>query len=140
MGLRHTEAGRPLPLPNPTTQPFFDAAARGRLALQRCPRDGFFFYPRSRCPRCLGDDWEWESVSGEGKVYSFTIDRVGHTPGLQAEAPYVVAMVDLAEGPRMTARIRTGDPEAIAVGQPVRACFEEVDGTTLVAFAPVSAG
>ena len=78
-----SESGRPLPIPNPTTQAFFDAARAHRLDLQRCPRDGFFFYPRSRCPRCLGDDWEWESVSGRGEVHAFTIDRVGHDPALR---------------------------------------------------------
>ena len=49
--------GRPLPQPTTTTQPFFDAARRHEFRLQRCPRDGFFYYPRSHCPHCLGVDW-----------------------------------------------------------------------------------
>ena len=136
MGVQHSPEGRPLPLPNPTTRPFFAAAREGRLLLQRCPRDGFFFYPRSRCPACLGADWEWREVSGRGSVHSFTVDRVGHLPGLQHLVPYAIAIVELAEGPRMTARIVDCDVDALAVGQQVAARYEDVGDVTLVHFAP----
>ncbi len=136
MGLRHTESGRPLPLPNPTTQPFFDAAREHRLALQRCPRDGFFYYPRSRCPHCLGDDWAWETCSGEGEVHSFTIDRVGHVPALREYAPFAIAIVELANGPRITARLVDVSVDDVAIGMPVEPAFEDVDGITLVHFRP----
>ena len=116
MGTQMSTDGRPLPLPNPTTQPFFDAAREGRLQLQRCPRDGFFFYPRSRCPGCLGDDWTWETVSGRGEIAAVTIDRIGHDPALKPDVPYVVAIVTLEEGPRMPARIVDCDFDALRVG------------------------
>ena len=131
MGTTISQAGRPLPLPNPTTQPFFDGAREERLVLQRCPRDGFFFYPRSRCPECLADDWEWEPVSGRGTVYAFTIDRIGHDPllasSLGSRMPFVIAVVELEEGPRMTAGIVGCDPSQVRVGLPVRAAFEHID-------------
>jgi len=136
MGVRLASDGRPLPVPNPTTQPFFDGASRGRLVLQRCPRDGFYFYPRSHCPTCLGEDWEWEEVSGRGSVHAFTIDRTGHDPALARETPFVVAIVELEEGPRMTARIVACLPEDVRVGQPVEASFETIDDVTLVRFEP----
>lgn len=136
MGLQHTESGRPIPRPNPTTRPFFDAAREGRLILQRCPRDGFFFYPRSHCPTCLGDDWEWEQASGRGTLHAFTIDRVGHTPGLQGEVPYAVAIVELEEGPRMTARIVDCNPDDLEVGDAVEARFERLQDVAVVNFAP----
>jgi len=136
MGVQHGTNGRPLPWPNPTTQPFFDAARRGELLLPCCPRDGFFFYPRSRCPHCLGSDWHWEPASGRGRIHSFTIDRIGHLPALAPEAPFAIAIVELQEGPHMTARIVDCDPEALAVDQPVVARFEQVDDTALVHFAP----
>jgi uncharacterized OB-fold protein len=136
MGVRHASDGRPLPWPNPTTRPFFDAARERRLVLQRCPRDGFFFYPRSRCPGCLGADWAWEEVSGNGRVHSFTVDRVGHVPALRALAPYAVAIVELDEGPRLTARLVECDPDAVKVGQRVSAVFEDVEDATLVHFRP----
>jgi uncharacterized OB-fold protein len=131
-----SETGRPLPIPNPTTRPYFDAAREHRLELQRCPRDGFFFYPRSHCPRCLGDDWEWQPVSGRGEVHAFTVDRIGHDPALAPQVPLAIAVVELEEGPRMTANIVGCEPEEIRVGQPLEVCFEDVDEHTLVHFRP----
>jgi uncharacterized OB-fold protein len=139
MGTRHSAAGRPIPWPNPTTRPFFEAAREHRLVLQRCPRDGFFFYPRSRCPRCLGADWEWCSASGRGVVHSFTVDRVGHLPGLEQAVPYAIAIVELAEGPRLSARIVGCDVESLRVGDAVEARYEDVDDVTLLHFAPGAA-
>jgi uncharacterized OB-fold protein len=136
MGVKHAADGRPLPWPNPTTQPYFDAARRHRLVLQRCPRDGFFFYPRSRCPSCLRSDWTWQQVSGNGRVHSFTVDRVGHVPALRKLAPYAVAIVELDEGPRMTARLVECDPDAVKVGMRVSVVFEDVEDATLVHFRP----
>ena len=126
MGVQHSPEGRPLPLPNPTTRPFFAAAREGRLLLQRCPRDGFFFYPRSRCPACLGADWEWREASGRGSVHSFTVDRVGHLPGLQQLVPYAIAIVELAEGPRLTASVVGLANDRLAVGLRVVIDFDDV--------------
>lgn len=133
------ESGRPLPIPNPTTQPYFDAAREHRLQLQRCPRDGFFFYPRSHCPDCMGDDWEWEAVSGRGEVHAFTIDRIGHDPALGPLTPLAIAIVELEEGPRISANIVECDVAEVRVGQAVEVCFEDVDEHTLVHFKPRAA-
>ena len=139
MGLRKSEDGRPLPIPTPLATPFFQAAAEGRLLVPRCPRDGWFFYPRSRCPGCLGDDWEWQEASGRGEVHAFTVDRVGHDPSLAADIPYAVAVIELDEGPRMPARIVGCGVEAVHVGMPVEARYEAIEGVTLIRFAPRSA-
>ncbi len=134
--MRFSTSGRPLPQPTPTTQPFFDAAREGRLLLQRCPRDGFFFYPRSHCPRCLGRDWKWENASGRGSVHAFTLDRVGHDPAQRGRLPLAIAIVELEEGPRMTANLVGCAPEVLRVGLPVEAVFERVDDIGLVQFRP----
>ena len=139
MGLQHTDAGRPIPWPNPTTQPYFDGARERKLVLPRCPRDGFFFYPRSRCPVCLGDDFSWEETSGRGTVHSFTIDRVGHLPQLREHAPFAIAIVELEEGARLTARLVGADVEKVAVGMPVEAVYEDVGDVTVVHFRPIGA-
>jgi hypothetical protein len=97
---------------------------------------GFFFYPRSRCPSCLGVDWTWEEVSGRGHVHSFTVDRVGHVPALRPLAPYAIAIVELDAAPRLTARLVDCDPDAVKVGMPVVTAYEDVEGTTLVHFRP----
>lgn len=130
--------GRPLPVENPTTKPYFDAAKEHRLSLQRCPRDGYFFYPRTHCPECMGDDWEWQDVSGRGEVHAFTIDRVGHDPAFAAHVPLAIAIVELEEGPRMTANLSGCTPEEVRVGMPVEVSFEDLDGHTLIHFRPRS--
>ena len=118
--MRYAGDGRPLPTPTDTSLPFFEGARERRLVLQRCPRDGFFFYPRSRCPVCLGDDWSWEDTSGRGSVHSFTVDRIGHVPALRELAPFAIAIVELEEGPHVTARL------------------VDVDDMTVVHFRPAS--
>lgn len=138
MGTRMSQDGRPLPVPNPTSEPFFQAAREGKISLQRCPRDGLFFYPRSRCPRCLGDDWRWEVVSGHGSLHAFTVDRVGHDPALAREVPFAIAVVELEEGPRMTARIVDCELDDLEVGMPLEAVFEAIEDVTLVRFRPLS--
>ena len=135
--------GRPLPRPTPVTRPFFDAAAEGRLSLQRCPRDGFFYYPRSHCPKCWGTDWSWSLLSGRGTVYSFTVDRVGHDPALAPDVPFAIALVDLEEGPRVVANVVGCDVDDVRVGLPVAAAFESFDAkdggdVTLLRFRPRS--
>jgi hypothetical protein len=102
--------------------------------LPRCPRDGFFFYPRKRCPACLGDDWRWEEASGRGRVYAFTVDRVGHDPAQRSRLPLIVAAVELDEGPKLTTNLVGCRPEEVRVGMPVEVEFEDLDGETLVQF------
>jgi hypothetical protein len=103
----------------------FGAVLRRRQAReadpQRYPRDGFFFYPRNRCLRCLGDDWAWEQVSGSATVVSYTIDRISMVPGFRSEAPYFVAIVKLDEGPTMPTRITGCAPADVSVGAKVKA-------------------
>ena len=115
--------GRPLPRPIQVTQPYFDALREGRLQLQRCPRDGVFFYPRSHCPDCWQTDWEWIPLSGRGEVHSFTVDRIGHDPALRQDAPFVIALVTLEEGARVVANVVDCEPEQVAVGMSVEATY-----------------
>lgn len=136
--MRFAADGRPLPTPTDTSLPFFEGARERKLVLQRCPRDGFFFYPRSHCPGCLGTDWRWEQVSGRGSVHAFTVDRVGHDPALAANVPFTIAIVELDEGPRMSANIVGCDVDDVRVGMPVEAAFEDIDDVTLVRFQPAA--
>lgn len=132
------DGGRPIPRRTPTSAPYFDAAREGRLSLQRCPRDGFFFYPRSRCPHCLEADWKWEDVSGRGTVYSYTVDRVGLDPAQRDQLPLIVAIIELDEGPRLTSNLVGTTPEEVSIGQAVEATFEDLGSETLIHFKPAA--
>ena len=131
-----SEYNKPLPQPSRTSQPFWDAAKRHELMLQRCEAcHKFIYYPRARCPHCFSDRLLWRKCSGKGKLYSFT---VVHRPStrLFADGPYVLAIVELEEGPRMTTNI-VGPPERLKVDMPVTVYFDDVTPEcTLVKFKP----
>ena len=120
--VRRTESwAKPLPEPGPVSGPFWAAAAEGRILIQRCPACGHRqFYPRGLCTSC-GSDPDWEEASGRGTVHTFTVIRQQGARSFRDETPYVVAMIELDEGPRMMGNV-TGCPiDAVAIGMPVRA-------------------
>ena len=95
---------KPLPNPSLTSRPFWEAAKRHELKLQRCAECGkFVYYPRDRCPDCFSDRLEWRPVSGRATVYSYTVVYRAATR-LFADAPYILAVVELEEGPRLTTK------------------------------------
>lgn len=85
---------------DPLTLPFWEAATRGELVVQRCSSCGHHqLYPRPFCLACDGDDLRWVRAAGTGTVYTRTVVRVPVSPDL--EPPYAVAVVELDEGPRL---------------------------------------
>ena len=134
------EYNKPLPRsPNPElTRPFWEAAKRHELVMPRCKTcDQLFFYPRSECPRCLGSDLEWVRVSGRGRLHSFTIINQPANAAFRDDVPYVYAVVQLIEGPRMISNLVECDVESVSVYMPVEAVFDDVTPEwTLVKFKP----
>ena len=129
---------RPLPDPSPLTQPFWAAAKDRELRIQRCHACGtHLFYPRHLCTTCGSADLQWRPVSGRGTVFTFTVARRPTHPGLADRVPYVIAVVELEEGPKLTTNLIGIDPDYVEIGLPVEATFEDVDETTLVQFRPV---
>lgn len=131
---------KPLPQPTPVSQPFWDAAKERRLSIQRCGScERYVFYPRPLCPYCGSTELTWTDVSGRGVVYSYTIARRATMRAFAEEVPYVIAIVELTEGPHMTTHIVGCEAEAVAIGMPVEATFEDAnDEVTLVKFRPAS--
>jgi uncharacterized OB-fold protein len=113
---------KPVPRPTPTEQPFYDACAEGKLVLQRCQSCGHvLFYPRTHCDACQSDRLVWEDAIGTGTIARYTVVRRGVSADF--EAPYVIVLIDLAEGPRMMSQIVDADPDALAVGLSVKLDF-----------------
>lgn len=127
---------KPLPKPSPTSRPYWEAARRHELQLQHCGAcGGYIYYPRPRCPNCMSDNLKWERVSGRGKLYSYTVVRRASTRSF-ADAPYVLAIVELDEGPRMTTNL-IAPPDQLKIGMPVAVHFDDVTPEhTLVKFKP----
>jgi uncharacterized OB-fold protein len=119
-----TEAQLPYPEPDGETQAFWDGIAEGRLRIQRCPdcRE-FVFYPRAVCPFCTVGTPRWVDASGRGTVHSFTVVHRA-PPGFAAAAPYVVALVDLEEGPRLMTRLVDVAPAEARVGMAVEVAIQ----------------
>ena len=129
----------PAPHPNLETQPYFDAAAEGRLSLPRCDDCAFvIWYPRTRCPECGSDSVSWVDSPGTGTVYSFSVTRRGQGRW-RAAAPYVLAYVELDEGPRILTNVVGCDPDEVHIDMAVRAVFDETeDGPPLLRFTATS--
>jgi uncharacterized OB-fold protein len=127
---------KPLPVINEESRPFWEGCKRHELVLQHCAACGAFqYYPRALCRACHSDRLGWEPVSGEGSIYSYTVCHRPAGPAFTPDVPYVVALIALAEGPRMVSNIVTDDPDAVRIGQPVRVTFEDVtDEITLPKF------
>lgn len=132
-----------LPVPgasvSPDTQEHFAGLVAGRLLLPRCDRcQAVIWYPRHFCPACGSLEVSWFEATGRGTVYSFSVIRRG--PGAYAEAgPYVLAYVELEEGPRVLTNLLVEASElgAVGVGDPVVAVIERAEGAPpLLRFRP----
>jgi len=119
---------RPIPSPNPGTAPYWKAARAHRLSLPRCLDCGkFHSYPRSLCPHCSSANLEWAECSGRGFIYTFTEVFRAPSKAFAAEVPYVIAVVELEEGPHLMTRLLTRDNKSVRIGQPVAVAFEDLD-------------
>jgi len=112
------------PKVNHATRPFWEACAEGRLVVPRCDDCGeLIWYPRLFCPSCASTSVTWTDMSGRGTVYSFSITRKGAGP-FRDVAPYVLAYVELDEGPIMLTNVVGCDPDAVEIGMVVEVVFE----------------
>lgn len=134
-------AALPAPAPTvaPEAAPFWEATAEGKLLLPRCDDCGLvFWWPRVVCPDCHGQNLSWLESGGRGTLYSFTVTTRGADEYARIGA-YVLAFVELAEGPKMLTNIVDCDPDALAIGEPVEAVFHDTGaGCALVRFRPAT--
>jgi hypothetical protein len=132
----------PVPVPGPDDAPYWTALAQGVLLIQCCTDCGTVRHPpRPRCGQCASAEHRWEAASGSGTVYSFTIVRYPPNPELADRVPYVVALIELDEGPRLVSNVVGVDPESVTINQRVRVQFDPVgDGSVLPRFAPAEPG
>lgn len=134
------ELDKTLPAPPPQinveTRTFWDATSEGKLLLPRCEDCGIvIWYPRAFCPECSSFNISWFEASGRGSIYSFTINRRGQ--GDYRDMAYIVAYVELEEGPRVLTNIVDCDMDRVDVGQQVQVVFHTTsNGAALPRFRP----
>lgn len=128
MSIHHDpQWAKPLPQPDNISQEYWAGAAGGQLLIQECPTCGERqFYPRALCVSC-GDDPEWLSASGRGVVHTFTVIRQYGMRPFVDELPYVVAMVELVEGPKMMGSITGCSVDDVYIGMAVEAHFIQIN-------------
>src|SRR3990170_4724400 len=130
--MTNDEYRKPVPTPSPDTQRYWEGCKSHELWLPFCPR--------RFCPECFGWDIEWRRASGRGKVYSYAIQYRAFHPGWSDKTPYVTALVELDEGPRLYTNLIDvePDPKNIQCDMAVEVVFEEIsEEIALPKFRPV---
>ncbi len=124
----------------PEAKPYWDGLREGKLMLPKCDDCGkAFFYPRIACPHCHSRAVGWIEASGKGKLYSFQIAHRALNPAFKIEPPYILAMIELEEGPRMMSNLIDiePDPAVVKCDMAVEVVFEkQTDEVTLPLFRP----
>jgi uncharacterized OB-fold protein len=136
------EVAKPLPRVSEELAPFFAAARRRELVVQRCDDCGTLRFPaRELCASCLSRRATWVPVSGRGRVLSFYVMHQVYHPAFAAEVPYAVAVVELEEGPRLTTNLVDCALGEIRVDLPVEVTFQDRSPeVSLPVFRPIRAG
>ncbi len=129
-------AARPLPEITPLTAPFWAAAKRRELVIQRCNACGRLrFPPEIGCFGCGSREATWAPMSGRATLYSWTVVHPPLLPYFAERAPWPVAAVQLEERPRLISYLADVPVEDYAIDMTLRADFEDVDDdVTLVVF------
>ncbi|MGH3247948.1 MAG: Zn-ribbon domain-containing OB-fold protein [Trebonia sp.] len=133
------QPAKPSPKPSAESAPFWAAANRGELMIQRCVTTGrYFFYPRTYSPFVTGGAAEWVQVSGRAKLYSYIIDF--RPPPAFGPGPNVIAVVELAEGPRMMTNLVgvEPDPEKLPLDMELAVEFDQRGEQAVPVFRPVA--
>ena len=130
---------KPKPRPAPESLPYWEAAKEHRLALPRCDDCEQFWFPPSRtCPHCLSMNFAFKTVSGRGKVFSFVTFHRVYRPAFTEDVPYVVALVELDEGPRLLTNILGVSPDEVRCEMAVEVVFDDYDAdVSIPKFRPV---
>ena len=119
---------KPKPRPAPESLPYWQAAKEHRLALPKCEDcDKFWFPPSRACPHCLSMNVSFQTVSGRGKVFSFVTFHRVYRPAFAQDVPYVVALVELEEGPRLLTNILGIVHEDVRCEMRVEVVFDDYD-------------
>lgn len=118
---------RPVPELDPVTKPYWEATKRGELLIQECPKCKHRqFYPRAICVKC-GSEPGWLKAKGEGVVHTYSIVRQTGAHPFNQWTPFVVAIIELDEGPRMEGNVVGCPVDDVHIGMKVKVDFVELN-------------
>lgn len=136
----NAHAGKAVPQPLPGTQPFWEGTQAGELRLQVCDGCGMHvLYPRPHCHHCGAQALSWVRASGRARLHSYVINHLP-MPGWSGQTPYVIAVVELEEGPRMMSNVVgvLPDPAHLPLDMPLEVVFEPRGEFMLPLFRPAT--
>ena len=127
-----------LPVIDAESAPFWEGTRAHTFLIRHCNACGRdHFFPRHACPHCWSDHCDWRPASGRGRIYSYTVIHHNENPPFKEMLPYIVALIDLEEGVRVTSNIVECTPDVIHVGMPVEVVYQPItDVVTLPYFRP----
>lgn len=126
-------AERSLPQVNAIDRPFWQAAASGRLVLQRCRKCGKLqFFPRPVCVGCFSNELEWVESSGRGTLHSYSWVWVPRNPAFKEETPICYADIVLEERVLMQSRVIGASMEKVQVGARVKVAFQKTSNPEIL--------
>jgi uncharacterized OB-fold protein len=130
-----------LPAPDLETKPFWDGCKEGRFLIRHCNACGTdHYYPRPFCPTCWSDDVAWKEASGRATLYTYSVVHVNDLPPFGERVPYVAAIVELEEGPRVMTNVEGVEHEALQIGMPLVVDYKPIsDDITIAIFRPAPA-
>ena len=132
---------KPIPIPQPESDFYWEKAKQHELWMRSCNSCGkAYFYPRDISPCCASRDTSWTKASGRATLYTYGIVHRAPHAGFAADAPFVTAIVELEEGPRVPTNIvgiENPTPDNLVIGMPLEVTFENITETiTLPKFKP----
>ena len=131
---------KPLPVPQPESDHYWEQAVSGKLVIQKCSDcDEAQFYPRIMCTVCGSRSLEWMESTGRATLFTFAIVHAAPHPVFSEDLPYITAIVELEEGVKMPSQIIgiEPEPERLRIGMALQVAFEQVtDEISLPKFRP----
>lgn len=131
---------KPLPQTNADTKPFWDGCKEHQLRFQKCRNCGHVRWPPSIiCPMCYSPETGWMVASGKGKTYTFVVYHHAFHKAFENDLPYIVAIVELEEGPHILTNIVGCSLEEVRCDMPVEVTWEDItEEFSLPKFKPVA--
>lgn len=127
-----TGYNKPIPVPQGESDYYWEKAKAHELWLRQCDDCGnAYFYPRDISPCCFSKNTSWTQASGRATLFTYAIVHRPPHPGFREDAPFVTAIVELEEGPKMPTNIVIDDPtpENLEVGMALEVTFDDITDT-----------
>lgn len=120
---------KPIPVPQGESDYYWEKAKAGELWLRQCNEcSSAYFYPRDISPCCFSKNTSWIQASGKATLFTYAIVHRPPHPGFREDAPFVTAIVELEEGPKMASNVVIDDPtpEKLQIGMGLQVIFEDI--------------